>query len=170
MTVIANQGLRVKVAPASDVDMFRAAGETFDAMALPLTDMLLRRLGGRAITVGDSWACFFTFGYIDAAGDFAAIDITDWALWWHVWDPITDELLFTRTAGSAIPDNPNSWKQIELTDPENGEALVRIDTTETLVTRGGMYRHAFALYNLLVDRTRQTFGGGPVEILPERPS
>jgi hypothetical protein len=170
MAVIVNQGLRITVKPATDIDMFEATGETFDAFALPVTDMLLRRLGGRAITVADSWACYFVFGYVDSNGDTQPIDITSWAaLYWNVSDPITGELLFSRLMGKPISGNPNSWEEMEVTDASNGEVLIRIDTTEDLVTNGGMYRHDFVMVDLLTDKMRQTFGGGPVEILPERP-
>ncbi len=166
----ANAGLRVIVAPASDGEVLAAEGQTFDAAAIPLTDMLLSRLGGRAIVIGDSWACRFTFGIIDSSGDFAAIDITAWTgLVWEVFDPITDELLFTRTAGTAISGNPAGWEELELETPASGVALIRIDTSESLVTTGGMYQHRFIL-TTTGKLARERFGSGQVEILPDRPS
>jgi len=165
-----NQGLRITVAPASDGEVLAAVGETFDAAAVPLTDMLLSRLGGRAYTIGDSWACRFTFSTVDSAGDVTAIDITAWTgLVWEVFDPITDTLLFSRTVDAAISGNPADWKEMILETPASGVALVRIDTSEELVTAGGMYQHRFIL-TTAGKLARERFGAGQIEILPDRPS
>jgi hypothetical protein len=169
MAAISNQGLRLTVSPASDDDVFSAVGETFDAMEAPLTDVLLRRLGGRAYTIGDSWACRLTLGYVDAAGDLAATDITAWKLRLDVIDQTLDTLLFSCTAGVAIAGNPGAWKEMLLEDAVNGVILIRIDSSESLVTRGGMYRYQLVLVDA-AKRIQQTYGGGQVEILPERPA
>jgi hypothetical protein len=131
--------------------------------------VLLRRLGGRAYTIGDSWACRLTLGYIDANGDLAATDITGWSLRLDVIDSILGTLLFSRTAGADISGNPNGWKQLLLEDPANGVTLIRIDSSESLLTRGGMYHYQLVLVDAS-NNIHQTYGAGQMEILPDRPT
>lgn len=162
MAVVSVTDYRVKVYPQVEQPELEGTPTStgISAEKVLLTAEYLRELGGVPYRIGDDWACEMQLGTLQSA-IFVGEALTSCTLVMTIFDPISREVIDTRTSGVA--------NEITLDgDQSTNPGLFWLDFVNTETPTAGNW--SFLIRCTWSDATTTTIIEGEFDILPAIPS